>query len=278
VLGGLLGFLAAGVWAWRAAARHERAEDRGDPARILEAPLLGEVERLDDPYIGVSGGLTPVDPAVQDAYHLIVASVEHELAGVGGRSVAVTGTGPGDSKTSAVLGIAYAASRDNWNVLMIDADARTPVLTERVDQARRSSRNSRKLSTWRREGNSSGDYSARLVPTESGMVLPVEADSAGSSSPASDRGVDVRDALRSIGESFDLVLIDAPALLASSDALTIAGHADGVVLVVPHRTQLSDLRDAHDRLAFVKAPLLGYVYVRAPGLVTRMGRASAGSG
>jgi Mrp family chromosome partitioning ATPase len=277
VLGGLLGLLAAGAWAWWTAARHQRAEGRGDPARILEAPMLGEVPRLRAPDTEVSGTLTPLDPAVEDAYHLIVASIEHELAGVGGRSIAVTAARPDDGKTSAVLGIAQAASRENSNVLMIDADARTPHLTERVGQARRSSRNSRKLSTWRHEPDGTRDYSVRLVSTDSGMVLPVEPDALDSSVLVSDRGIDVRDALRSIGESFDLVLIDAPALLASSNALTVAGHADGVVLVVPHRLRLSDLRDARDRLAFVKAPLLGYVYVRPPGLGARLRRASAGS-
>ena len=68
---------------------------------------------------------------------------------------------------------------------------------------------------------------------------------------------------------FDLVLIDAPALLASSNALGVAGQADGVVLVVSHRVALSDLRDVRDRLAFVKTPLLGYVYVRPRGLGVR---------
>jgi Mrp family chromosome partitioning ATPase len=81
---------------------------------------------------------------------------------------------------------------------------------------------------------------------------------------------------------FDLVLIDAPALLTSPEALGVVGEADGVVLVLRHRVPLSDLRDARDRLAFVKTPLLGYVYVRPPGLDVRtlwgrgtQGRASA---
>jgi Mrp family chromosome partitioning ATPase len=68
--------------------------------------------------------------------------------------------------------------------------------------------------------------------------------------------------VRSIGEMFDLVLIDTPALLASSNALGVAGQADGVVLVVSHRVSLAHLRDVRERLAFVKTPLLGYVYVR----------------
>jgi Mrp family chromosome partitioning ATPase len=74
--------------------------------------------------------------------------------------------------------------------------------------------------------------------------------------------VDIRDALRSIGEMFDLVLIDTPALLASSTALGVAGQADGVVLVVSHRVSLSHLRDVRERLTFVKTPLIGYIYVR----------------
>jgi hypothetical protein len=76
-------------------------------------------------------------------------------------------------------------------------------------------------------------------------------------------------ALRSIGEMFDLVLIDAPALLSSSKALGVAGQADGVVLVVSHRVALSRLRDVRDRLAFVKAALIGYGYVRPRGLGVR---------
>ena len=76
---------------------------------------------------------------------------------------------------------------------------------------------------------------------------------------------------------FDLVLIDAPALLASSDALGVAGQADGVVLVVTHRVALNDLRDVRDRLAFVKTPLIGYVYVRPPPASESAGRSTPGA-
>jgi hypothetical protein len=68
---------------------------------------------------------------------------------------------------------------------------------------------------------------------------------------------------------FDLVLIDAPALLASSDALGVAGQADDVLLVASHQAALSELPDSRDRLDFVKTPRIGYVYVRPPGLGVR---------
>jgi hypothetical protein len=58
-------------------------------------------------------------------------------------------------------------------------------------------------------------------------------------------------------------------LLVSSTALGVAGQADGVVRVVSHGVSLSHLRDVHQRLAFVKTPLIGYIYLRPRGLGVR---------
>jgi Mrp family chromosome partitioning ATPase len=273
VLGGLLGLLAAGAWAWWAAARDQRAEGRDEPARILGAPLLGEVPRLPAPQAATGKPVTPprLDPAIDDAYHFVVASMEHELAGVGGNSIAVTSVGPGDSRTSTALQIASAASQENRKILLIDADMRTRRLSERVEIAQvASERNGHSMPLRRGEPAGAKEYTDRLVSTDSGMVLPVASNPTDPGHPAgSDRAVDVRHAVYSIGEMFDLVLIDAPALLASSDALGVAGQADGVLLVVSHRVALSELRDVRDRLAFVKTPLIGYVYVRPRGLDVR---------
>jgi tyrosine-protein kinase len=265
-IGGLLGLLAAAAWAWWAAARDQRSEDRGDPARILEAPLLGEVRLPPAPKVAKGQSVTPprLDPALEDAYHLIVASMEHELAEVSGKSIAVTSATLGATKTVTALQIANAASQQNRKVLLIDADVRMrhlskrvgvpPVVAERDDQ-----------NAPMRWGATAGakEYRDRILSTESGMVLPNPTDPW---HPTGSYGaVDVRHAVRTIGELFDLVLIDAPPLLASSNALGVAGQADGVVLVVFHRITLSHLRDVRDRLAFVKAPLIGYVYVRPRG-------------
>jgi Mrp family chromosome partitioning ATPase/capsular polysaccharide biosynthesis protein len=265
-LGALLGLLAAGAWAWWAAARDRRAEGRGDPGRILGTTMLGEVPRLrtPPPAAGTPATAPVLDPDLEDAYHFIVASMEHELAGVGGKSIAVTSVGPGDGKTSTALQIANAASQENHNVLLIDADVRMRQLSELVGFARvASERNGQGLPKPPGEPAGAREYLYRLVVTDSGMVLPVATNPTDPWHPApSYRAVDVRHAVRSIGDMFDLVLVDTPALLASSNALGVAGQADGVVLVVSHRVPLSQLSEVHERLAFVKTPLLGYVYVR----------------
>jgi len=193
----------------------------------------------------------------------VVASLQHELAGVGGKSIAVTSVGPGDSKTSTALQIANAASQENRKILLIDADVRTRHLSELFDFAQVTPEpNGHGLPVPGGERVGSKEYIYRLVSTDSGMVLPVAPSTDPWQPAGSYRAVDVRDAVRSIGELFDLVLIDMPALLASSTALGVAGQADGVVLVISHGVSLSQLRDVHERLAFVKTPLIGYIYVR----------------
>jgi Mrp family chromosome partitioning ATPase len=280
-LGALLGLLVAGAWAWRSAARNQRVEGRGDPARILGAPLLGEVPRL-RPRQGAADSSIPMpDPATADAYHFVVASLEHELAGVGGKSIAMTSVGSGDGKTWTALQIANAALQENRQVLLIDADVRMRQLSELFGG--RGNGQGSLLSNG--QPLSADEYVRRLVSTESGMVLPVQANHADALHPAgSYHAVDVSHAVRSLGKLFDLVLIDTPAVLVSSNALNVAGQADGVLLVVSHRVSLSRLRDVRERLAFVETPLIGYIYLRPHGLGVRAlwaritGRLGGGAG
>ena len=75
------------------------------------------------------------------------------------------------------------------------------------------------------------------------------------------------------GQPADLVLIDTPALLDVSEAVTIADHADAILLVVNRGTSLADLRRARERLAFTDTPVIGYLLNR--GFAQR---AYAGSG
>jgi Mrp family chromosome partitioning ATPase/capsular polysaccharide biosynthesis protein len=269
-LGALLGLLGSAGWAWWAAARDQRAERRGDPARILGAKLLGEVPRLRSLPVVAADTPPVLDPAFADAYHFVVASLEHELAGVGGKSVAMTSVGPGDGRTSTALQIANAALQENRKILLIDADVRVRHLSKLFGAVKATGGNGQGPPESNGRSADASEYLYRLVLTDSGMVLPVAANPADSSHPdGSYDAVDVRHAVRSIGELFDLVLIDAPAVLVSSNALGVAGQADGVVLVVSHRVSLSHLRDVRERLAFVRTPLIGYVYVRPRGLGIR---------
>ena len=78
------------------------------------------------------------------------------------------------------------------------------------------------------------------------------------------------------GQPADLVLIDTPALLDVSEAVTIADHADAILLVVNRGTSLADLRRARERLAFTDTPVIGYLLNR--GFAQRAYAGSGGAG
>ncbi len=264
LLGALVGLLGAGAWAWWKGARNPRAEGRADPARILGAPLLGEVPQFE--ATPLSAPPPEVTPAATDAYRCVVTSLAHQLADVGGSAVVVTSVTPGDHKTSTTLQIASAALEAERKVLLIDADDRDRRLSQLCGafDDEPGDRNGQESRPIKADGPVHAEgYGHRLLLTRSGTVLPATPNGSAYGRPSTPmRAPQLRQALLSIGKPFDLVLIDAPPLLAASDALSVAGQADGVVLVVNHEVLLSQLRDAKARLAFVDTPLLGYVYVR----------------
>jgi Mrp family chromosome partitioning ATPase len=92
-------------------------------------------------------------------------------------------------------------------------------------------------------------------------VLP-----AGSVPPAADEFLEserVSTVLKDLSERFDLVLIDAPPLLAVGDVMTLSAKVDAIVVVTRlgiHRRQLDELAR---QLQTCRAPVLGFVLTGA---------------
>ena len=282
LIGAVLGLVAAGGWAWWAAGRNRRVESEGDAGAILGVPLLGETPRLDAKLRGAGGGSSPpgeLDPVAAEAYHVVLAALEHALSKVGGKVVAVASAGPGDGTTLAVLNLALAARREGRKVLLVDADERT-----------------RQLSQLSRDGklfdvigvghdgeeDPAGTVSRRQTPrprprpATRARVLQVGPSERNGHHPAVFFRSTAFGELISSGEPADLVLIDTPALLGVSEAVTIADHADAILLVVNRGTSLADLRRARERLAFTDTPVIGYLLNR--GFAQRAYAGSGGAG
>ena len=56
-----------------------------------------------------------------------------------------------------------------------------------------------------------------------------------------------------------MVVVDSPPLLGTDDARTLAGAADGVLLVVSARSNPSEVNEAILALESLRAPLMGLV-------------------
>ena len=132
LFGAVSGLVGATGWAWWAAGRNRLVEADGDAGAILGVPLLGEIPRRGAKSGGRGGSSAPEksDPVAAEAYHFVLASLEHALSRVGGRVVAVASAVPGDGKTVTVLNLALAARREGRKVLLVDADERTRGLSQ----------------------------------------------------------------------------------------------------------------------------------------------------
>jgi Mrp family chromosome partitioning ATPase/capsular polysaccharide biosynthesis protein len=254
LLGGVVGLIVAGGWAWWAAGRNRRVEAEGDAGAILGVPLLGETPRLSSKLRGARGSqsqLDGLDPVAAEAYHFVLASLEYALSRTGGKVVAVVSAGQGDGKTVTVLNLALAAKQEGRRVRLIDADERTRQLSQLC-------RDTELFSVIGLGDNS--DESAEVTATATAAQNGAGAQK-GRHPAVLFRSTAFGELVNPSDEA-DLVLIDTPALLGVSEAVTIADKADAVLLVVNRGTSLNDLRRARERLAFTDTPLIGYLLNR----------------
>jgi Mrp family chromosome partitioning ATPase/capsular polysaccharide biosynthesis protein len=256
-LGGILGLVAACAFAWWLGQRHRIAESRHDPAPVLGSPLLGVVPDLE--LVGSDGkapSLTQPGSVAAEAFRFVASSLMSAIKEQGASVVCVTSARQGDGKTVVALNVAAAAALGGRRVVLVDGDTRA-----------------RGLSRWVRLNDAKGltDLGTGAPPEDclrrlewgAGLLAmcpagsPVDAGAGFFHSPG------FRKAVAALRDQGDLIVIDAPPVLASADALAIVGKADGVIMVVEQRSPLHAIEDAGARVITVGTPVLGYVYNRA---------------
>lgn len=258
-LGGLLGLMASAAWAWWQADRTQSADRRHDPAPVLGAPLLAEVPEFTE--VGAVGPLPAANApksAAGEAYQFLVSSLEYVLEGHGSQVVLVTSPLQGDGKTVTAANLAVAAVRDGRRTLLVDADERMRELSRLfgvdgpglVDLATPSEAEATRAVV-------------KVGLPQGGELLFTPAGSNHADPAGFFRSAGFRRALARLRSRADLVILDSPPLLAVSDTSALAGQVDGIVLVVRRGTPFSVLSETKERLSFVGAPLLGYVFNRS---------------
>lgn len=173
------------------------------------------------------------------------------------RIITITSASPADGKSTVAANLAVTLARAGTPVVLVDADLRRPTIASTFHLP---------------AGAGLSDVVvgradlADVVHTPAGfdglLVLPT-----GQIPPnptellSSDR---FRQALEALAETHT-VIVDAPPLLAVSDAAVMATRLDGALVVVNvGSTTRDDIREAIARLERVHAPLLGAVMNRVP--------------
>jgi len=173
-------------------------------------------------------------------------------------TLVVTSAAPDEGKSTVLANLAVTMAQGERRVILLDADLRRPGLHEIFGSA-----NERGLTTMIVEETALDDPplidvgvgNLWLVP--SGPLPPNPADILGSRR--------MEEAIAALKARADVVLIDAPPVVAVTDAVVLGTKVDGVLLVVcAGRTRREHAQRARELLERVHVRIVGAVLSNAP--------------
>ena len=185
-----------------------------------------------------------------EAYRTLRTNLIFSQTGRALRSIIITSASPGEGKSTTSSNLAAAFAQQGMRVLLVDADLRRPTLhtifgTPREPGLTQVLVGQKALTDVVQPSTVPG-----LSLLTAGVLPPNPAELLGS--PV------MRDLLRTMGESYDMVILDTPPVMAASDSSVLASMVDGVVLVVrAGRTERSMAQQAVRQLTSVGARVLG---------------------
>lgn len=191
--------------------------------------------------------------AAAEAYRTVRTSLDFSSLDRSLRTLVVTSAAPNEGKSTTLANLGVTLAQAGRRTVLVDADLRRP-----------------SLHSLFRLPNTAGlttmllDESALVAPPfQPGPVEGLLVLTSGSLPPnpaelmASRR---IEAVVQTLRDQADIVLFDAPPLIAVSDAATLAARVDGVILVVQaEKTKREHVQRAKTLLDRVKAHLVGAV-------------------
>lgn len=204
--------------------------------------------------------ITLTDPrsSVAEAYRTLRTNIEFSSIDAPLRTLLVTSSAPDEGKSVTLANLAVAMADGDQRVIAVDADLRRPSLHLLF-----SLENERGFSTMFRD---EAAFEQPPLQEVAGTTLQVLTSGPLPPIPSQILNSKKMDAvLAQLTGLADVVLFDAPPLIAVSDASLLASKVDGVLLVVKAgTTKREHVLAAKDRLEKVNARLVGSVLANAP--------------
>lgn len=234
-----------------------------DLKNLLDIPLLGAISVIpkksktrragipDEILIALREPRNPLTEAYRGIRtNLQFTSIDKEF-----RTVMVTSAVPGEGKSTTAANLAVVMAQAGYSVVLIDADMRKPNVHKLFSIQSRPGVVDAILSNHKAPLSYSPN---RLIPNL--KVLPV---GKRPPNPAELLGSQrMKDMLKRIAKEADIVVIDAPPLLAVTDAQILSQLVDKVLLVVSSGTDKNAVQRAAESLKIVDAPVAGYIFNR----------------
>jgi tyrosine-protein kinase len=231
-------------------------------------PLLTSIPKSRElAMFGLNGSGPPVLPPVEgESFRMLRANMGHFNPGRDISSVLVTSPAARDGKSTVALNLAIAAAETGTDVLLLEADLRSPVLAQF-------------LGVYAEKGLTSLLTEPDLNLNDVGWRIPAGQSSNGSSASASEPSLDVvfagphasnptellqtsrmRELIREAEANYSLVVVDAPPVTMVSDAIPLLGAVSGVIVVSRLGSNTRPLmKRLSEQLERLETPALGLV-------------------
>lgn len=246
VIGLVLGFAAAFV----REALDRRLRDSDEVERATGATVLGVVPtEIGDARVPVQ---THPMSSRAEAYRKVRTNLTFVGADGMPKSLLITSAVSGEGKTTLATNLALACARTGQRVAIVDADLRRPMVSDYLEVS-----GTRGLTTVIAGDAELADV---LTPIDEGRV-DVLASGPIPANPSELLGsARMQHVLDELKRTHDVVIVDAPPVLPVADALVLAVHVEGVVLVTRvGETTRERVRRAKDAVLKVRANLVGVV-------------------
>jgi capsular exopolysaccharide synthesis family protein len=233
-----------------------RMKTPDDVKEHLGMPFLGLVPVIP----GKEGAPAPlldgdVTPAFTEAMRAVRTAVMFSTADEGARSLVVTSTAPSEGKTLISSNLGVALAQAGLRTLVVDADMRRPRLHDVFGCTQEPGLSNVLVGTARLSVATKATTTPNLHLVPAGHLPPNPAELLGSA-----RYLEL---LEEFGRSYEWIIIDAPPVMAVTDACVAANRATGVVFVVgAEMTPLRNAKAAVEQLAAVRARFIGAVLNR----------------
>jgi polysaccharide biosynthesis transport protein len=257
-LGGILALMGAAGIIYLIETLDDRIKRPDDIITNLELPILGVIAKhqTKDGYpISESEPRSPVAEAFRSLRTSIrYASVDHPV-----RTLVITSPEASAGKSTIATNLSIVLAQGGHKTVIIDADMRRPRVHQFLNLDKQIG-----LSSLFVHDNQNGELITNpektLKPTK---VNDLYAITSGESPPnpsellGSDKMSTILDSIR---EDADMIVVDAPPIMAVTDAAVLATHVDGVLLVVqPGQTRMGSAQQTVEQLRRVGTNIIGVV-------------------
>jgi succinoglycan biosynthesis transport protein ExoP len=223
-----------------------------DARELRQIGLMGLVPRFESKERVLISTKDPNDP-VCECYRRIRNYPSIDDGSI--RSLLITSPGPSEGKSTTVVNLGISIARERKKVVLVDMDLRRASLHAYFNLPNHVG------VTDMLQGEASLDEAIQATPVEGLSIIS-------SGPPSPDAGVliesgELGSLISELTTRFDMVVIDSAPILVKSDALVLAKHVDGPIVVIEsEKTTRGAARELAEVLADAHIKPLGFILNR----------------